>query len=318
MSRFAHRIPLVRASNRAFITFLNRIRADSFDALVENLSTEGKPLTDVELKALGNYVNVATGRGDLGKFTAGAEGLATVFFSPRLVASRFQYLFGQPFMQGTGRTQKAIAKEYGRALTALAVVYGLGSLAGATIEEDPRSSDLGKMRFGRTRLDPMAGLSQTAVISSKTGATAINMMSRWLADKTLISGEKKTLRGRLEPLSGPRVKFGRDDIAGEQLRFLRTKFSPVLGTAIDLLAQQNVVGQPVTPGDVFGKLSTREGIPLPGTDQKFKPGTLYTPLTFQNVYDVLREQGVSRGMALWMLSEFGMGLQYYEPNKNRH
>ena len=40
MSRFAHRVPGLRASNRAFITFLNKLRADSFDTMTAALAKD--------------------------------------------------------------------------------------------------------------------------------------------------------------------------------------------------------------------------------------------------------------------------------------
>src|SRR6185436_8004561 len=64
MSRWADKIPLVAASQRAYVTFLNKLRADSFDAMANGLA-RNKELTEVEAKAIANFVNVATGRGNL-------------------------------------------------------------------------------------------------------------------------------------------------------------------------------------------------------------------------------------------------------------
>ena len=125
MSRFAKYLPGVKHSNRAYITFLNKLRADSFDAMYETMSPEQRK-NPKNLEAIANYINVATGRGNLGKASSAAEILATVLFSPRLLASRFQLLFGTPMMRGDKETRKMIAKEYVRFLTGLAVVLGLG------------------------------------------------------------------------------------------------------------------------------------------------------------------------------------------------
>lgn len=275
MSRFAHHIPVVRASNRAFITFLNRLRADAFDKLTEKLEENGKPLTDAELKAIGNYINIATGRGEMGRFAAASEALATTFFSPRLVVSRFQYMMGQPLWRGSARTRKLIVMEYARSLTALGVILGLATVAGATVDTDPRSSDFGKMRFGNTRLDPMAGLSQTAVLMTR-----------------LFTGQKKTSKGEIVPIRGT-LRFGLENTADVVWRFLRSKFSPVVGTALNIASGENVVGEPVTAGQELGKM--------------------LIPLSFQDVFNVMREQGVAGGTAMLALSLLGMGMQYYEP-----
>ena len=273
MSRLAEKIPGVAASQRAYTTYLNRLRADSFDAMVKTLAVREKP-TPVEAKAIANFVNVATGRGSLGMKEGALVGLNTVFFAPRYVLSRFQILAAQPFYRGTIRSRAIIAKEYARFLTGLAVVYSLGLLADGNVEVDPRSSDFGKIRFGKTRVDPLAGLSQTATLVSR-----------------LVTGETKTLRGKIRPLRGEKVSFGGGDSADVIARFLRTKLSPVVGTGVDILAKRDVVGEKVTISRI--------------------PGKLLAPLALNDIYDAMIEEGVPAGTALAVLAIFGMGLQTY-------
>lgn len=275
MSRFANLVPGVRMSNRAFMTFLNKLRADSFDSLVGSLENRGAPLSLVELEAVSNYINVATGRGNLGKAAGGAETLATAFFSPRLVASRFQLLAGQPLYHGSARTRLLVAGEYGRMLTGLAVVYGLGTLAGADIESDPRSTDFGKLKFDNTRVDPMLGLSQNTVLLSR-----------------LATGEMITSKGKELPIRG-KIPFGGTSAADLLARFTRTKLAPTVGTTVDVLSGKNVVGEEVTP--------------------KSAALNLVTPLSLKDIYDVMLEQGVPVGTAISILSLFGMSVQHYEP-----
>src|SRR5690606_8088029 len=88
MSRWAAGIPRVAASQRANTTALNVLRADSFDAMVQTLA-RGAEVTQAEADAIANYVNVATGRGTLGKAEPAAMHLNTIFFAPKYVASRF-------------------------------------------------------------------------------------------------------------------------------------------------------------------------------------------------------------------------------------
>lgn len=275
MSRFAHRIPGLRASNRAYITFLNKLRADSFDALVKSIEDRGTPLTPEELQAIGNYVNVATGRGNLYQFTPAAETLATVFFSPRLMASRFQLIAGQPLYHGSARTRAAVAKEYARFLAGMGVVYALASLAGATVETDARSADFGKLRLGNTRADPLGGLSQATVLLSR-----------------LATGETKSAAGVVKPIRGAQLPYGADTSADVIARFLRSKLSPVVGAGLDIASGQNLMGEPTTPGSVVKRMAV--------------------PLSFQDIYEAMQDQGVPRGTALALLSLFGWGLQVYD------
>lgn len=274
MSRLANKIPGVGASQRAYTTFLNKLRADSFDSMVANLTKDGKP-TQMEMDAIANFINVATGRGKMGMRENTLAGLNVPFFAPRYVASRFQYLLGQPFYKGNARTRMMIANEYARFLAGLGTVYALGRFAGADIEIDPRSSDFGKMRFGNTRIDPLAGLSQTTVLLSR-----------------LISGETKTGKGKIVPIRGDKVPYGSGNSADIMARFLRSKLSPVVGMGVDILTGKDVVG---------GKI-TAESI----------PERLLMPLAFDDIYKAMKENGIPAGTAMGLLSIFGMGLQAYQ------
>jgi len=280
MSEIASKLPGIKVSNRAFVTFLNRLRADSFDAMVASLERPGVPLTPQEMKAIANYINVATGRGDMGSFSQSAANLSTFFFSPRLLVSRFQTL-ARPLMgfrQGgetSMRVRKAVAKEYGKLLLGLGTIYGLAKLAGAEVEEDPRSSDFGKLRFGNTRVDPLAGLAQVTTLIGR-----------------ISTGQTKSLSGRTSDIRGEQKRFGVDDPYAVFTRFLRTKFSPVLGTSVDLFTGRNVVGEKVTPLDAVKNLTI--------------------PLGFRDVKAVMEEQGIPKGLVLELLNLFGWGLQQYE------
>ncbi len=280
MSRLAEKMPGVRASERAYLTFLNRLRADSFDTMAAALGKGGE-VTLEEAKALATFINEATGRGQMGMERA-AVALNTVFFAPRYTVSRFQLLVGHPLWGGTNETRKLIAREYARYLMGLGTVYVLASLAGGDVEDDPRSSDFGKLRFGaNTRLDPLSGLSQTIALVSKVA-----------------KGEtKSTTTGEVQPIRGEDVPYGGDDTSDIIKRFLWSKLSPTFAVPTNIAAGKNVVGQKATlVGEVLGA-------PI--------------PLQFQDIYEVMQEEGLAKGTALSLLSIFGMGLQVYEPRDEK-
>jgi hypothetical protein len=276
MSRWAEKIPGVGASQRAYMTFLNKLRADSFDAMMKSLGRDGM-VTDAEAKAIANYINVATGRGKLGKHDTALVGLNTLFFAPRLVLSRFQLLAGQPLYRGSWRTRRLIAGEYARYLIGIGVVYALARAMGADEEFDPRSSDFGKIRVGNTRIDPLSGLSQTAVLVGR-----------------MATGETKSIgSGKITSIYKP--KFGQDNVWDVAARFARTKLSPAFGAAVNIRSGEDVVGQPVTVASTAQNLAV--------------------PMTFNDIYAALREQGIVKGTAMGLLTTFGMSLQTYEPRK---
>jgi hypothetical protein len=230
-------------------------------------------------KAIANHVNVFSGYGSYGRAGHAADAMSYIIWSPRLLASRFQVLTGQPLLHGGGgkagvEVRLRIAAEYGKMLTGMAALYALAKSTGAEVEDDPRSSDFGKWRYGNTRLDPMAGLSQVT-----------HLLSNWT------TGEKKTLAGKVKKLRGD-LKFGEKDLDAETMRFLRTKFTPTLGTGWNIGTGKNVVGEKTTPQSVATET--------------------FSPLVFQDVFDVMRENGIPAGLALETLSIFGMGLQSFE------
>lgn len=272
----------IRASNRAYATFLNVLRADSFDIMSASLSKDGEVTLD-EAKVVANYVNVATGRGSLGKFENAAEGLNVAFFAPRYVASRFQLAGGvvtTPVKAAFGknkRVQRKIAAEYARYLIGMSAVYALAALTvdDEEFEWDPRSSDFGKIKIGNTRLDPLSGMSQVTVLVSR-----------------LISGEiKSSTTGDIIPIRGEDVGFGKATAAGVIGGFLRYKLSPMFGTTLNLLTGETAVHEPFGVEDL--------------------PRDLLIPISFREIFETMTAQGMARGTALSTLAIFGMGIQTY-------
>ena len=284
----------VAASARAYVTFINNLRADLFDVMVENLGPGGQ-VTKEEAKLIAKYVNVATGRADLKALNDAAATLNTVFFAPRYVASRLQYLAMPFYLMGTkdsGRVKKLIAKEYARTFTGAAVFIGsLTALAylaaGGDDEEKPSlavnplagdlfSSDLAKVRIGETRIDALAGLAQVIVFSS-----------RMLAGRT-----KSSVTGKVKPFyeGGPyETTHG-----SEAWRFLRTKFAPVPGAVVTAFSgMKDVVGDPVTPAGLVGGL--------------------FVPISVGEIYSTMRHRGIPKGTALAVLNSMGAAVNTYGP-----
>lgn len=304
MSRWIEHMPtvlgggLVRGSERAFKGFLNKLRADSFDSMTASLSKDGKNPTHEEMKAIANYVNVATGRGKIGKTNIAAAGLSKVFFAPRLVASRFNLLAGQPLYGGTRATRSLVLNEYARYLTGVGVVASLGYMfhdpndKQPFLETDPRSANFGKMKFGNTYVDLMSGLGQATTFTARE-----------------LSGENKNQKGEIAPLrsglkplnlvrkkpdeSAP--KYGGLTGADVASNFARTKLAPIPGAAMDLVTGKNVIGQPITLGG--------------------EAANLIAPMSLQNIQSVMQEHGVPGGTALTLLDLLGMSVQQRTPYK---
>ena len=215
MTRFAHYIPLVQHSERAFIGGLNWLRFNSFKHGY-NLFKKMGTTSEEDLRGLINLTNYASGRGSW-RFLRGDIGPAVnaVLFSPRLVLSRLQLptlLFDK---------SPAVRKEAWRTLIQF-LGFGTGilsglKLAGAEVEIDPRSADFGKAKIGNTRLDIWTGYIQYA---------------RFLS-QFVTSSRKTTATGRI-------VETTRLDVIR---RFLQSKLSPMAGLIYDILAGQTYLGE---------------------------------------------------------------------------
>lgn len=156
----------IKASNRAYNAFANKLRADAFDALI---AQNPKAKTDLVLaKQLADFVNNASGRGRLpGKWEGAAAALNNALFSPRLMASRFQMLNPKNYIF----TRPEVRKQYLYSALAGAGTWlslaGLAKAGGAEVVMDPESSDFGKIKIGNTRMDPAAGFQQYIVLASR-------------------------------------------------------------------------------------------------------------------------------------------------------
>lgn len=269
----------LRASNRGFVTLLNMIRVDAFNAMEGSFAPTGGLSLD-ESRAIATYVNTMTGRGSLAGLEKAAPVLNGVLWSPRYTLSRFQFEIGAPLLWNrySWRVRKAIAKEYARYLTGMAVTWLLYSLAfGGEIEKDPRSADAGKIKVGNTRLDPLSGLAQWTVLLARQ-----------------ITGRTKTRKGDILPLSPSDPDFPykgstRLSVLG---RFVRSKLGFFPGKVVDVLAGSDFIGRPWS--------WSRELTMAP------------VPLGFDDVLRLMEDQGVPKGLALETINLLGDSIQVYD------
>lgn len=225
----------IRWSGRAYTGFLVKLRTDVADHLLKEAEAQGINIdTDTKfLKDLGNFINAATGRGVVLKKVEGSlDALNAAFFSPRLMASRMNFLnvFNpenyyrlDPFV----RKQKIIA-----ALTTtgvLTTVLGLASeIPGVTVGLDPRSADFAKIKIGDTRIDIAGGFQQYVRLFTEIGSM-----------QTVSSTTGKTSSLWSSKFGG---KTGLDVVTG----FLEGKAAPLAGVLMDALRGSDAVGNPIS------------------------------------------------------------------------
>lgn len=282
MSRWADKIPVLRGFQRSHPTFLNKLRADSFDAMAATLVRRKQELTPERARLLSDFINMSTGRATFGKLERSNTAteifarMNQLFFAPRWVASRFQLAAGVPIWRALKAKDlpmaRLFAEEYAKFLTGLGVIYGLWTMAGGEIGTDRKKTDFGKLKVGDTDVDLMAGLQQGTVLMSR-----------------LQTGEKTTVKGKTVPIRGEKVPFGGDNSASVIGNFLRTKLAPVPASGLDLLTGKDITGKPVDLASEMQELSI--------------------PLTYRDIYKAMREHGTPADVALSLLALFGAGVQ---------
>ena len=293
----------VKASERAYVTFLDKLRFDTWKMMMKNY--EGLP-ENVQYKAarrVARFVNSATGRSQLPKALRGASPLLNAaFFAPRFLYSRFvlpvdifrliphekvaqifravgddpkqalSLLRNDPDMKSFFEASRGFA---GFALAGMSLV-GLSAAAAKAgylgfddVELNPKSSDFGKIRQGNTRYDLWAGYQP---------------LVRYATQLAFGEGHSSNTGKDYEAQRGQTL-----------LAFLRSKLAPVPGYGTDLLFGKTIIGEEVTGVD----------------DVTMQAVNRLVPLFVQDLVDNIREDGPVGG-TLGILPAFvGASVQTY-------
>lgn len=166
MSNLAEKIPffgkLAKGSNRAYTGFLNKMRVDLFDDFVKTAELNGIK-SEKYFEDAAKFVGAATGRGNLFKTLEGsAPALNSIFFSPRLMASRLSLINPAFYMKLDPTVRKEALKSLGAFVGTGISILALAKANGAEVSADPRSADFGKIKNGNTRYDIWGGFQQYA------------------------------------------------------------------------------------------------------------------------------------------------------------
>ena len=228
MTTLLDKIPGMAASQRAYIGFLNKLRMDLFDDLIKKakLAGEDVSLGSKAAEDIATIVNAFTG--GYGR----TDPLLNAFlFSPRRIRSAVKILNSYTYINPkTSKTaRKAAIRNLLGSLAMTGSVIALAGLHGAVeTEEDPRSSDFGKIKVGDTRLDISGGIASYVILLSR-----------------ILSGEiKSSNTGAIKKLGNNYTSTSDFDLTAN---FIRNKLSPLASLIIDVLTGENAVGEKKTP-----------------------------------------------------------------------
>jgi hypothetical protein len=280
MSNLAEKIPgvgkIVRGSNRAYTGFLNKLRADTFDDLVRTAEQQGVKVEGKTLSDIGMFVGSATGRGKMPQaLERSAVALNSVFFSPRLMASRLNLLNPVYYTKLDPFVRKEALKSLATFSGTLASILTLAKIGGADVGVDPRSADFGKIKVGNTRYDMGGGFLQYLRAATQF------FSGKYVSSTT---GVEMTLGEGYKPMT-------RFDILQRQVE---SKEAPIMSFVTTLLKGQDPVGK---------KVNLRDEVV-----QRF------IPMVIQDIGDLVKERGLP-GVAMGIPGVFGVGLQTYSPTE---
>lgn len=288
VSNLAEQIPgvghVVRASDRAYVGFLNKTRADLFDTLVHQAAAEGYHLNDKAVADIAKFVNSATGRGDIGALASHTATMNALFFSPRLLMSRLNFLNPLYYARLSPFARKEALQAAGRLGGMLGLILFTAKMAGAKVGVDPRNADFGKVRIGDTRIDIAGGFQQPLRLAAQ------------LATGEIVSSTS----GKLEPLAGGFAGRSRLDVLQQ---FLENKLAPVPGIVAAGLKGQQASGQPLDWS--LNPLDTNSEI-----------GGHLLPLSWQDAMSTGQQtHSAAAGIGGGLLSSIGVGVQSYSAAK---
>lgn len=276
MSNLGEKIPVLKygmkASNRAYTGFLNKLRADTFDSLLTQSKNIGQDSPEMA-HDIARFINSATGRGDLGSLNNAATAMNSVFFSPRLMAARINMLNPAYYASLNPMVRKEALKSLISFAAIAGTTLGLTKAGGANVGVDPRSADFGKLKVGNTRYDILGGFQQYIVLASRllTGKMVSSTTGREIS---LTSGYKPTTR---------------KDIA---INFLQSKENPVLSFATSLAEGTDSLGQKFNVGpEIINR---------------------FIPMVAQDINDLYtNDKNFIKSVGMSLPGLFGVGLQTY-------
>ena len=286
MSNMARRVPLVRRSERAFITYLNEARMASFDAahgamtaqqdsIMKALVARGAKKVEIDKavskfksdkKLMAEFINLASGRGTLPKGLDKYNPVFnTVLFSPKLQAATLQLprQLGRMLLSKNPYMRKEAAKAFITFVGGGSALLGLIKATGGEVELDPRAGAFGKIKIGDTHLDIWRGYVQYARFAAQ-----------------MLTGERKSAYGNLS-------KAERGEIAS---RFLQSKSSPAFGLLVDLMRGETYMGKPIFDDTTGFSRAAMERV---------------VPLALQDVIDATEQSGVN---GLWVAAPAMLGV----------
>lgn len=204
----------LRASERAYSTYLNSIRADVFEQTAKALKEDGRTIEENpgDFREAAKFINAATGRGNIKT----NEAINAFIFSAKFWASRFETPYRYAKNALNPNAPYALRKEAAKGIAVN--VLGYLSLAAlfnhaaqqygwnAKVITDPRDNDFGKVKVGdKTTVDTFGGYGNWRwAFQSATGG---KVKGDDVHNNNFIENTAYYVRGKLSPAAGAAADY---------------------------------------------------------------------------------------------------------------
>jgi len=216
-STVARKIPGLKRFEMAFAFGGNMLRADLWTEIYRQNKNKG--LSEKQWKSLAHVVNILTGEGDPRAFGKFAPFLNATFFAPRLLEARVRSVTDIFNPKISKIARQYLAWQMVKFVAINTAVLGLMSqVPGVNVERDPRSTDFGKIRIGKTRIDFWGGYLPLA-------RTIVRLMA----------GKVKTQAGEIVDT----------EVLDTLVSFLQSKLGPIPAAGLDIASGKTFIGEPV-------------------------------------------------------------------------
>lgn len=251
-THLAEKIPvlgrLYKASEAAYTGFVYRQRMDIFSKYLQIAKTAGVDITDkTQLESIGKLVNSLTGRGHLGAVGEKAAGAVNnIFFSPRFLKSNLDFLTAHQLQKGvTPFVRKQAATNLVKVIAGTATILGIANaVRPGSVDLDPRSSNFGKIKIGKTTFDVSGGMGSILTLAARLATMS----------------SKSATTNKITPLNSG--KYGAQTGADVLVNFGEGKLSPIASVVRDILKGQDFnYNKPTVLGEANNLLT-----PLPVTN----------------------------------------------------
>ena len=249
-SSLPERVPvagrLFKASQVAFEGSALRMRTDLYDLLSREAQSNDVDIQDRKfIKAMGKMISSLTARAQYGRTGEGV--IRIILWAPRMLVANINVLTMHGL--GAGLEHSYARKQAGlnllKIVGSIGLTLAIAAAMGADVEDDPRSTDFGKVKVGDTRFDITGGMGSLVVLAfrmisgkHKSASTGIiheygsdyNQRSRWDAFIDFLTNK-----------TSPPARFVVDWLRGENWKGEKTTLAGSSYQAFTPIALQNII-----------------------------------------------------------------------------